>query len=73
MHFCLNPHDLLYLLSDSNKKYLQKGFSAAFQLRNLFLCLYVLLFLTQGHPTWESIIDTDTMQTVQKFYYCKYF
>ena len=26
--------------------------------------LYVLLFLTQGHPTWESIVDTLTMQTV---------
>ena len=23
--------------------------------------LYVLPFVTQGHPTWESIIDTATM------------
>ena len=27
-----------------------------------FLGLYVLLFVTQGHPTWDSIIDTVTMQ-----------
>ena len=26
------------------------------------LGLYVLLFVTQGHPTWESIIDTVTIQ-----------
>ena len=26
--------------------------------------LYVLLFVTQGHPTWESIIDTATRQTL---------
>ena len=26
--------------------------------------LYLLLFLTQGHPTWESIVDTLTMKTV---------
>ena len=26
--------------------------------------LYVLLFVTQGHPTWESIIDTVTRQTL---------
>ena len=24
--------------------------------------VYVLLFVKQGHPTWESIIDTVTMQ-----------
>ena len=29
-----------------------------------FLNLYVLLFVTQGHPTWESIIDTVIMQTL---------
>ena len=29
------------------------------------LGLYVLLFVTKGHPTWESIIDTFTMQAVQ--------
>ena len=26
--------------------------------------LYVLVFVTKGHPTWESIIDTVTRQTL---------
>ena len=29
------------------------------------LCLYILFIVTQGHPTWEGIIDIVTMQTVQ--------
>ena len=32
-----------------------KRSSAAFQLWNLFLGLYVLLFVTQGYLTWGSI------------------
>ena len=28
------------------------------------LGLYVLLFVTQGHPTWDSIINTVTMKTL---------
>ena len=31
--------------------------------------LYVLLFVTEGHPTWESIVDTLIIQTVQSFIY----
>ena len=27
--------------------------------------LTVLLFVTEGHPTWESIVDTLIIQTVQ--------
>ena len=41
-----------------------KRYSAAFQVWNLFLGLYVLLFDTQGNLTWESIIDTVTMKTL---------
>ena len=52
-----------------------KRYPAAFQLWNLFLgvYMYILCFVTQGHPTYEIIIDTVTMQAVQKFYYCKCF
>ena len=49
-------------LCDLNKKYLLKNYLAAFRLWNLLLDLYVLLF-AQG-PTWESIMDTVTMQTL---------
>ena len=41
-------------------------------LKNIFGCisivefvLYVLLFVTEGHPTWECIVDTLIIQTVQ--------
>ena len=32
-----------------------------------FAFIYVLLFVTQGNPSCESIIDTLTMQTVPSF------
>ena len=31
----------------------------------IYIYIYILLFVTQGHPTWEGIIDTVTMLTVQ--------
>ena len=52
----------------NNKKYLLKRYSVAFQLWNSFLGLYALLFVTQGHPTWESI-----MILLQCKHYCKRF
>ena len=46
----------------TNKKYILKIYLAVFQLWNLFL--YVLLFVTQDHPSCESIIGTVIMQAV---------
>ena len=48
-------HSLLYVPGGNKKHFLKKRYSAAFQLWNLFLGLYVLLFVTQGHPTWEML------------------
>ena len=42
-----------------NKKYLLKRYSAAFQLWN------VLLFIAQGHPTWENKVNTLTMHKIR--------
>ena len=50
-------------LCDLNKKYLLKTIWLHFDCGICFLDLYVLLFVTQG-PTWESIMDTVTMQTL---------
>ena len=40
----------------SNKKYLF--------LKNKFGCISIVEFVIARHPTWESIIDTVTMQTL---------
>ena len=57
------PVTVVQHLCDLNKKYLLKNYLAAFGLWNLLFDIYVLLFVTQG-PTWESIMDTVTMQTL---------
>ena len=47
-----------------NKKISLKKIFGCILIEEFVFVLYVLLFVTQGHPTWESIIDTVTMQTL---------
>ena len=54
----------LHCINNINKKYLKKKISSCISIVEYVLGLSVLLYVTQGHPTWESKIDTVTMQTL---------